>query len=110
MRIGNGQPFFDVYDQFDTGTLVSVVAPSQDEENFAVYPNPVDDKLFFTSDNDNVSETTISIFDVSGRLVKTVNTMGLTTHSMDVSDLNEGIYTVVVNDEKNQLVKKIQIK
>ncbi len=73
-------------------------------EKITVYPNPTND--FITINSDVVYD--IYIYDVTGKQVKK-QTMNATTHTLNVSDLQSGIYTLVLknNDEIN--VKKIII-
>lgn len=69
-----------------------------------VYPNPVTNgKLFITTDSN--AEKTITIYDVLGKQV--FNTV--TTESVNVSNLNNGIYIARINEEGKSVIKKIVI-
>ena len=63
----------------------------------AIFPNPVQEFINLTIDNDIVEATTISIIDGNGRTVYTEvlsNIQGQTTHQIDASKLTKGIYFV----------------
>ena len=69
-----------------------------------IYPNPVKDELFLATE-ENVKE--IAIYDIYGRMTKVY---GLQTtdfvHSIDVADLNSGIYFVKVVTSNGEVVKR----
>jgi len=62
-----------------------------DIHNLSIYPNPVKSELFI--EISDLKITRISILDYSGRLVKSINTI---QNSIDVSDLNQGVYILKV--------------
>lgn len=75
----------------------------RDKEKFStinVYPNPVNETLFvnLTDLNNNLSqveETTIEIFDIQGKKVKNIIEKN-NNFSIDVKDLNKGIYLMKI--------------
>ena len=73
------------------------------ESNVNVYPNPVENTL-------NVSAAVVidavSIFDLTGREVMRA-TPNATAFSLDVSDLNKGLYLVSVKAGKQELTTKL---
>lgn len=68
-----------------------------------IYPNPVQDFLFF--ENSNHNDIQISIYDFLGRLIIKVNT---TDNYLQVQDLNKGFYVLKFNDitRKETIVNK----
>ncbi len=73
----------------------------QELEQIQVYPNPATSILNFTSLNDG---TRILIYDNTGRLcVKTE----IKNSSIDISKLNKGTYTILIEIEQTFVVKKI---
>ena len=63
----------------------------------AIFPNPVQQIINLTIDNEITDATTISILDQSGRTVYTkilTNIQGQTTHQIDASTLAKGVYFV----------------
>lgn len=79
------------------------------QDIFSLFPNPADS--FITLEFNQSSEnTTITIFDISGRLVKSINnTESLSSQNIDVSQLSSGTYFVKVNQDESQTVKKLII-
>jgi pectate lyase len=68
----------------------------------AVYPNPVSDQLFISSEDQKVES--VMIYSVSGAVVKNISNE---VESVDVSDLSTGNYIVKVITEKGTVNKKI---
>ena len=60
----------------------------------SIYPNPVIDNLFITTDATNIEQ--ITIYSVSGQLVMTAATNDKT---VDVSALTEGVYVLQIQTE-----------
>lgn len=73
-------------------------------EQFAIYPNPVND-VFFTNFTENVS---IKIYDSTARLVKKIESE--TLNGINVSDLPAGPYFVHFKHDENQIIKQLIIK
>ncbi len=71
---------------------------------FNVYPNPASSVLYIESD----LNAKASIIDMVGRSVKEVEFSGNTT--INIEDLNKGIYFIKVQDESRQHVQKIIVK
>ncbi|WP_288442239.1 fibronectin type III domain-containing protein [uncultured Chryseobacterium sp.] len=74
------------------------------ENKLTVYPNPFTDRLTI-SDVSNVQS--VSIVDVSGRLIKTIEKP---SSELQLRDLKEGLYLVILNmkDGSKQTVKAIK--
>ena len=75
------------------------------EENiistFEVYPNPTSHQLSIVTDQLNINE--VHIIDITGKIVKKII---LDLNSINVADLNNGIYIIRVITEKDALTKK----
>jgi len=83
--------------------------------NLTLFPNPVINKLEIEgTSQSNLGETKISIYDYSGRLIKTVISNNLSNTgfntSLDVSELMPGLYVVEVQSENNNSIAKTFIK
>jgi len=81
---------------------------SFDASHFTVAPNPTHDKqLHFTFNLDEVQNTTISLYDTLGRLVKQVQlnelNSGINYQNVDATDLQSGMYIAKLS---NQIVNK----
>jgi hypothetical protein len=70
-----------------------------------IFPNPVGDKLFITSE---VNIEKISIYDINGRLLKTVVFYGNETQrTIDLQQLAGGVYVIKFSSENGELTQKI---
>jgi len=78
-----------------------------DENQFILYPNPTHD--FFIVGYNSEKFVTLSIYDIHGRLVKTVDnyTAG---QVISIRELTLGIYFVKLENHKLNLVKKLILK
>lgn len=70
-----------------------------------VYPNPVNDKLYIEAE---VKIEDVAIYTITGVMVGQQTTSnGQQTLTLDLSELNSGIYFVRINTDKGEIVKKI---
>jgi hypothetical protein len=65
-----------------------------DSKNISIYPNPVQNELFVVLDNQEIKK--MNIFDLSGKVIKTIDT---DTSQIDVSDLSDGIYILKIHTQ-----------
>ena len=70
------------------------------ENKYAIYPNPASSEVKIISNGD----ANVKIFDMTGRCVKDVNVTENAT--IDIKDLNTGVYFVNVNGKVEKLVVK----
>lgn len=103
---------------------ISIDANINDNQRFSsnneikVSPNPTSDKVFidFEINNLNTTQTMISIYSTAGQLVsqKTVATAkGQNRFQMDLSEINSGLYRIVVQNGqtiKTKTISKINIR
>lgn len=83
-----------------TGTLS---LSNKNIKTFKMYPNPAKDVLYFDYYSDN---TTIKITDVTGKIVLNQ----ILKSQINISNLNQGLYIVTVNDGNSTSSKKLIIK
>ncbi len=76
-------------------------------ESLKVYPNPVGDILFVELNDSRIQ--TVSIIDVSGRVVAIQSVSNQQSISVDVSEISEGLYTVVVTGEEIHAVTRVVV-
>ncbi|MBS3739394.1 MAG: T9SS type A sorting domain-containing protein [Psychroflexus sp.] len=80
-----------------------------EQDLFSLFPNPAENYVTLQF-NQSTNNTTIYIFDISGRLVKAVtNSESLSTQKIDVNQLSAGTYIVKVNQGNRSTVKKLII-
>ncbi len=70
-----------------------------------VYPNPVNDKLYIEAE---VEIENVTVYTITGVMVGQQTTSnGQQTLTLDLSELNSGIYFVKISTDKGEVVKKI---
>ncbi|MPM27899.1 hypothetical protein SDC9_74414 [bioreactor metagenome] len=79
-------------------------------EGFSLYPNPATDFVMAEFESDAADLATINITDLSGKLISSTNTTiesaGMQSIRLDVSNLESGLYIVSINiDNKTAFVK-----
>jgi len=74
--------------------------------NISIYPNPVSDG-FLNVINPSNEPLSISIYDFNGRKI---NSQQIIFDSVDISDLSNGFYSLVIRSGEKNTVKKIVVK
>lgn len=76
------------------------------QNKMIVFPNPFSDKIEIKLTSENTSEVSLSIYDVSGRLISEYNwekiSHGSDTKTLDLHYLNSGIYIVGIRELNNK--------
>lgn len=89
--------------QFNITTTLS--ADDTSFETFVFYPNPVKDILYLN----NISLTKASVYSVLGQLIDTKSFENSSNNTLDFSNLESGIYLVVLeNDSQQKTIKVIK--
>ncbi|MBL1220500.1 M4 family metallopeptidase [Chryseobacterium sp. L7] len=71
------------------------------QNEFNVYPNPVKDGVF-TIEN-NKDNTSVELYDVSGRLVKGAQKLNKGTHKINIPGVKKGVYLLKITSEDNSV-------
>ncbi len=89
----------------------SVVNTPLTENNLQLYPNPSNDRLNLVLPISNNSDGVISVYNISGKLIKTTNFLNLNsnTYTLDVHNLDEGIYLIKIITREKILTSKFII-
>jgi hypothetical protein len=74
--------------------------------NLSVYPNPASDVITVSS---TLTEGTITVTDVAGKLVKSTELNGLST-TINTTGLNNGVYYVTVSNGSVTSTEKVVVK
>ena len=74
---------------------------------FTVYPNPATTVVYVTREND--ADAQVTILDVTGRCVKSV-VMTENMSSINIDDVESGVYFIMVQQEGNSSVRKLVVK
>ena len=71
---------------------------------FKVYPNPASDYINITSEISGEAE--VNIFDMTGRCVKNTRINDMSNATINISDVEEGVYFININGNVMKLVIK----
>ncbi len=92
-----------IYTQIFTNIGLEEVTIS---DKVTMYPNPVVENLYFTLKDADIKISSITITDLTGKVVKTLN-ITRDQNSVNLSDLKSGVYMIELNSNKGTAVKKI---
>lgn len=73
-------------------------------KSVSVYPNPASSLIYVEYENN----AEVSFIDIAGRCVKRVETSGNTT--IDVRDLEKGLYIMKIQDGDNTMIQRVVVK
>ncbi|MBP5782870.1 MAG: T9SS type A sorting domain-containing protein, partial [Bacteroidales bacterium] len=76
--------------------------------SFTVYPNPASTDI--TVSSDITTGGAIKIVDMSGRIVKSLNSSDLSLVRISVDDLSRGVYLTVISYDNTVVVRKFIVK
>lgn len=120
---GNWSLTMNDYFQGDIGTLNSwsvevcyIQATLTSEnfglENFTLYPNPNNGSFNIQFNSNTGNEIKINVHDVRGREIfaKSYNNNGLFNESLELNNVQSGVYLVTVQDGARKEVKKIVVE
>lgn len=89
------------------------VAQNEFENSISVYPNPATNQVNIIRQTNDTSIDAINIYDISGRLVKTVSKDTFSDASspieIDVNDFSNGTYLIKINSGNISTTKKIVV-
>ena len=75
--------------------------------NFSLYPNPTSGEVLIRlSDDAPVTLRTLSVYEITGRCLKTIQFSG-TIMQLNMSDFTSGLYLVEIRSENESIVQKI---
>lgn len=83
-----------LFDDFVEGAGGTGMVNDLDQTRFAVYPNPAEDKLYITAEN-NIQKLAIS--NIVGKEIQTFNVVSSGSTEIDISQLERGIYFITVH-------------
>ena len=78
-------------------------------DQFAIFPNPSNDFVNIKTNGFNISK--VSIYDLQGRNIKNINFEDFNENTkVDLSDLDSGIYNLIIESSKGKGMKKVLIQ
>ncbi|HEX7413224.1 MAG TPA: T9SS type A sorting domain-containing protein [Bacteroidia bacterium] len=86
-------------------TVAGIKQFANSNEQVTIYPNPTSNQ--FSIEANTTDKLTLELYDVNGRLVLTKSVSGKST--IDVSSLNEGVYTISIISNEGVVNKKVVI-
>lgn len=93
-----------------SGLYLGIGTLDNKENLFSVYPNPTKDKVNITFSKLPENELEIQLYDITGRFIKNQFLIGIKYTSMDISNLNKGVYVLKIksDDGWNKSVKIVK--
>ena len=87
------------------GSFLAANKPEKVELSFAIYPNPVSEKLYVTGKNlSKVSK--VEVYDISGKLLQIIPKAFATENFIDVSSYKAGVYIIAIDGVSYKFIKK----
>ena len=81
-----------------------------DINSFAIYPNPVKDRLFVNFNTDVTDDYNITIYNVTGQAIYTEklnNFVGDYSNTINFSEFAQGVYLMQIKSSKGMITRKI---
>ena len=109
------KPALDAIGFVPDSTLTAISAPSVlGNFDLKFYPNPSKDKGFIDLNIENASVLSLNLYDLNGRLVKNYFNKknmiaGKQTLELDLKDVNEGIYLLILRGGNIEVKRKITV-
>ena len=97
------------FDELKEACITSVESPEL-IINWDIYPNPITDKFFVSVNRLSDLPYTISISDLTGKLVFQENEIREDLLELQASELNQGVYMISLKIEGEQKTKRIVIR
>lgn len=108
--------YFDYNPAIETNTVNTAFFDTLETAAFNVntismYPNPATNLVTITNNNSVEKISKVTIYEVSGKRIYSLNNDTLSTISIDVSHFSKGIYLVEVSSDTNsKITKKLVLK
>lgn len=96
---------------FTTEFYSLLSASNFDALDFLLYPNPSNQFVQITIPNATEMIDTVTLYDVLGKSIKVINKIASNPLTLDVSEIQKGIYFVEIQTESNsKMIKKLVVK
>jgi len=84
--------------------ILSTKEITKAEDQFRIYPNPVKNGVFTIENNKN--NTSVEIYDISGRLIKAAQKLDKGANKISIDGIKKGVYLVKINTDGSTIVTK----
>ncbi|MBC8048145.1 MAG: T9SS type A sorting domain-containing protein [Fimbriimonadaceae bacterium] len=71
-----------------------------------IYPNPAQNNLFIDADGFNSDKLKIDVYNIIGESIKTIVIENADQIQLDISDMQNGMYTINISDEQQSISQK----
>ena len=71
-----------------------------------MFPNPANDFINITNPN-NIELETVQLYDITGRLVKTLSLDTTVQHHLDISEIASATYFMIITAKNGEIMKQI---
>jgi hypothetical protein len=103
-----------IYEAFDATTLALGLGTTKKlDAAIVAYPNPTSDVANFNITMNNAAKAELKLVNILGQTVRTMSVeliAGANKASMNVADLNAGLYTMVLTSNGKSATEKIMVK
>jgi len=89
-----------------TAQLIGTGLSDMERTSLVLYPNPARDYVTVSGLSTSENAENLQVYDLFGRLVLSQKRSGLTTETLDISALADGIYQVRAGSQVVKLIKK----
>ena len=96
---------------FNSKFTVPLGITTFDDNSLVLYPNPASNLVQIDLINANEQIKSVVIYDMLGKIVKTIAENATSSWSIDVSDMSKGMYLVEITSDSNlKVTKKLMIQ
>lgn len=94
-----------------TGSTTSTEDAVAEVSSLKLFPNPAQGKVNVALNVENTDVVTIEVYNTTGQMVHTINSMGSVSETIDISNFHTGLYlvNVMVNGERTN-IEKLMVK
>ncbi len=101
---GMNTPAFFAIDDFKTASIAASIS-SIEKESLKTFPNPAEENVLIDLNNMNDNSAVISIFDIGGRLIESMN-VNKSIIDLPVVNYKSGVYFISVKGENTMINAK----
>ncbi|MEF3080408.1 T9SS type A sorting domain-containing protein [Winogradskyella poriferorum] len=111
----NAAIYFDfnapiITNTFNTTFVETLSVNELDATQVSVFPNPAEEKVIITVNQNVVKSTDLSLFDIQGKMINVPQKELGNTIELNVSSLNSGLYFVKFRNGNNSFIEKLIVK